>query len=152
MYYRHDVRSTLLVGLRQLDLHPVNTVAAIHEEDEDEDEGNLRMLIWLIRVGQGRGVFYLHAILDFGDNGALGNESEYLAANAEGHGDDKDDEECHLEHEKCKHLKTWLAHCICIDVTTHRACWNLALLLGSVTYKTIVERHDGYWAARSCVV
>lgn len=139
------------MGLRQLDLHSVNTVAAIHEEDEDEDEGDLRKLT-LTETRGPRGVCYLHAILDFGDNGALGNESEYLAANAEGHGDDKDDEERHLEHEKCEHLKTWLAHCICIDVTAHRACWNLALLLGSVTYKTVIERHDGYWAARSCVV
>jgi hypothetical protein len=80
--------SALLVAhARELNLHAVHAVDAVHEQDQDEDERDL------------------HAILQFGHDGALRDEGEELAAPGERQRDDEGKEDEHLRHQEEEDLQ-----------------------------------------------
>jgi len=63
--------STLVLGLCKLDLHAVDSVHAVDEENEDEDEGDLQ------------------AVLQLRDDGVFAYESKELSLDGEGQWDDE---------------------------------------------------------------
>lgn len=84
-----------VLGLGQLDLHAVDAVDGVDEEDEDKDEGDF------------------HAVLQLGDEGALGDEGEEGALPGEGQGDDEGHEDGHLQHQEGEDLVCeQLASCV----------------------------------------
>jgi len=96
--------STLVLGLSQLDLHPVDAIHAVYEEDQDEDECNL-----LIRqsVHWWSGCVswtYLHAILELSHYGALGDEGEEATLDLVRQRDNQGDEDGHLEDQEAEDL------------------------------------------------
>jgi hypothetical protein len=101
-----DLRSSsaLVFGLREFELYAVDAIDAVHEEDENEDEGDLG-----IKSGiRCRSVFsvlpYFQPILQLGDYRALGDEGEEAALDVERQWYDERHEHQHLKHEQCKDL------------------------------------------------
>jgi len=72
----------LLVGLSKLDLHAVNAVYTVNEQDQDKDERDL------------------HPILEFCYQRTLADEGKHLSADCEWERDDEEHEQCHLCYEQ----------------------------------------------------
>lgn len=82
-----------MVESRHFNLDTIDTVDAVCKEDQDEDEGDF------------------HAVLEFGHDGALGDEIEHFSLHGEGHGNDEGHEEYHLQHQQNE------------DLAYGSACW-----------------------------
>jgi hypothetical protein len=80
-----DLRSSsaLVFGLREFELYAVDTVDAVHEEDENEDEGDLGTKLGIGCSGVFSSLPYFQPILQLGDYRALGDEGEEAALDVE---------------------------------------------------------------------
>lgn len=131
MIVRLRCRSTLVLGLRQLNLNAVDTIDAVDEQDQDEDEGDLQ------------------AVLEFGDQWVFGDEGEELALHGKGERDDEGHEDHHLEDEEGEDLKTHLlALLLCV----------LSAWVGRAGYGCVDERRHSCgefewycWVQRLCI-
>jgi hypothetical protein len=86
-------------------LNAIDTVDAVNEEDEDEDEGNLEFVSEWVPPAKGElDIAYLHSILQLCYERTLRDVGEQLPTPGEWHRDDEHHEEHHLKHEKQKHL------------------------------------------------
>jgi hypothetical protein len=90
---------TLLRGDCQLNLDAINTIYTVDEENEDEDEGDLHQIVIIVSEKTDTGELYLHAILQFRNQGALRDERKELSPPSEWQGDDEEHENSHFQHQ-----------------------------------------------------
>jgi hypothetical protein len=91
--------------LCELDLNAVDTVNAVNEQDEDEDEGDLRSVRYVLPSHALSVSSYLQAVLQLRDERVLAYEGKQRSLDFERHGDDQGHEDDHLEDEKSEDLQ-----------------------------------------------
>lgn len=90
-------------------MNAIDTIHAVEEQDQYEDESNLTLCKPFQAMTCDRGLKYLQAILELRYERIFRDEGEQLAFHGVWKRDDKQSEDAHLEHQECEDLGS---HCV----------------------------------------